>query len=56
LLIIIRAQDETEARRITDADPMHASGARTYELYAWSLNEGRIDIKLNFSDQTFTYG
>ena len=55
-LIIIRAKDETEARRIADADPMHASGSRTYELYAWSLNEGRIDIKLNFSDQSFTYG
>ena len=28
-LIIIRAKDEAEARRIADADPMHAAGART---------------------------
>ena len=54
-LIIIRAKDEAEARRIADADPMHSSGARTYELYAWSLNEGRINVKLNFSDQTFAF-
>jgi len=54
-LIIIRAKDEAEARAIADADPMHASGVRTYELFAWSLNEGRITMTLNFSDQTFTF-
>ena len=54
-LIIIRAQDEDEARRIADADPMHSSGVRTYELYTWSLNEGRISVTLDFSDQTFQF-
>jgi uncharacterized protein YciI len=54
-LIIIRAKDEAEARRIADADPMHASGVRAYELYSWSLNEGRINITLNFSDQSFRF-
>jgi uncharacterized protein YciI len=54
-LIIIRAKDEAEARRIADADPMHASGLRSYELYSWSLNEGRISVTLDFSDQTFHF-
>lgn len=54
-LIIIRAKDEAEARRIADADPMHSSGVRTYELYSWSLNEGRISVTLDFSDQTFQF-
>jgi uncharacterized protein len=54
-LIIIRAKDEAEARRIADADPMHSSGMRTYELYSWSLNEGRINVTLDFSDQTFRF-
>lgn len=54
-LIIIRAKDEAEARRIADADPMHSSGAREYELYAWSLNEGRVNVMLSFSDQTFRF-
>jgi uncharacterized protein len=54
-LIIIRARDEAEARRIADSDPMHSSGVRSYELYAWSLNEGRINVTLNFSDQTFAF-
>jgi hypothetical protein len=34
---------------------MHASGVRKYELYAWSLNEGRITVTLDFSDQTFSF-
>jgi uncharacterized protein YciI len=52
-LIIIRAKDEAEARRIADSDPMHAEGVRQYELYQWSMNEGRLSITLDFSDQTY---
>ena len=54
-LIIIRAKDEAEARRIADSDPMHSSGVRQYELYVWSLNEGRINVTLDFSDQSFRF-
>lgn len=52
-LIIIRAEDEPAARKIADSDPMHANGVRTYELYAWSLNEGRIGLTIDYSDQTY---
>jgi hypothetical protein len=31
------------------------AGARSYELYVWSLNEGRINVTLDFSDQTFRF-
>jgi hypothetical protein len=34
---------------------MHSSGVRQYELYSWSLNEGRINVTLDFSDQTFRF-
>jgi uncharacterized protein len=54
-LIIIRAKDEAEARRIADADPMHKEGVRKYELYQWTMNEGRINVTVNFSDQTFKF-
>ena len=54
-LIIIRAKDEAEARRIADSDPMHTSGVRRYELFSWSLNEGRVNVALSFSDQTFSF-
>lgn len=52
-LIVIRAKDEADARRIADADPMHKEGVRAYELYQWTVNEGSIRLTVNFSDQTF---
>jgi len=52
-LIVIRAENETEARRIADSDPLHASGARTYDLYQWTVNEGRITISVDLSDKSF---
>jgi len=50
-LIIIRAASAEEAKRIADSDPMHKAGARTYTLHEWTLNEGRITISVDFSDQ-----
>jgi uncharacterized protein YciI len=52
-MFILRAADETEARRLADADPMHATGARAYELYEWTMNEGRINISIDLSDRSF---
>jgi uncharacterized protein YciI len=52
-MIIVRAESEAEARAIADSDPFHAAGLRTYTLQQWSLNEGRISITLDYSDQTY---
>lgn len=52
-LIIIRAKDADEARAIAERDPMHVAGVRKYKLYQWSMNEGRINITLDFSDRTY---
>ena len=52
-MIIIRADSEADARRIADQDPFHSSGLRTYTLQQWSLNEGRLTITVDFSDQTY---
>lgn len=54
-LIIIRADSEEEARAIFDSDPIHAAGIRDYELYEWTMNEGRITLSFDFSDQTARY-
>ena len=53
-MIIIRAADADEARRIADQDPFHSLGLRTYTLQQWTLNEGRLTITLDFSDQSYT--
>jgi uncharacterized protein YciI len=52
-LIIIRAKTLQEAQRIADNDPLTIAGVRTYKLYQWSMNEGRISITLDFSDRTY---
>lgn len=51
-MIIIRAASFDEARAIADADPMHSSGARTYTLRKWTMNEGSIDLTVKFSGQS----
>jgi uncharacterized protein YciI len=50
-LIVIRAASAEEARRIADSDPMHRAGARTYTLHEWTLNEGRLTVSVDLSDQ-----
>lgn len=54
-MIIIRAESEVEARGIADQDPFHAKGLRTYTLQQWSLNEGRVTITIDYSDQSYRF-
>lgn len=53
-LVIVRAASMEDAKAIADADPMHSTGARTYTMRRWKLNEGAINVTLNFSDQSAT--
>lgn len=55
-MVIIRAETAAEARTIADQDPFHSSGLRTYTLQQWTLNEGPINITLDFSDQSYKLG
>jgi len=52
-LIILRASDRAEAERIAASDPFHRHGVRTFEVRPWQLNEGRIGVSFDFSDQTY---
>lgn len=51
-MFIIRAASFVEARAILDQDVFHKAGLRTYKLFRWSLNEGSINLTINYSDQT----
>ncbi|HEX3973743.1 MAG TPA: YciI family protein [Stellaceae bacterium] len=53
-MFIIRAQSFEEARKILDGDVFHKKGLRKYKLYRWQMNEGSINLTINFSDQTAT--
>ena len=49
-MVIIRAGSLAEANEIAAADPMHASGARSFRVRPWLMNEGTVTVKLTFSD------
>lgn len=48
-MVIIRADSLAHARAIAETDPMHSSGARSFTIRPWLLNEGRITVEVNFS-------
>ena len=49
-MVIIRAKDLADARRIAETDPMHASGAREFTVRPWLINEGGFTLRVTFSD------
>lgn len=55
-MIIVRADDEAEARALADADPFHAEGLRQYTVHRWMLNEGAMTVTVRYSDQTAVIG
>ena len=52
-MVVIRAENLAAARAIAAEDPMHLSGARTFEVRPWLINEGSVTIRLNHSTRSF---
>jgi len=50
-LMIYRAESMDHARQIADADPMHKSGARSFTLRKWLVNEGSLSLNVGLSTQ-----
>ncbi|WP_380053100.1 YciI family protein [Falsihalocynthiibacter sp. SS001] len=48
-MIIYRAASMDEARALTENDPMHQSGARSFKLRKWLINEGNLTINVGLS-------
>jgi len=48
-LIILRAASMVEASVVVENDPMHLSGARSYTLRKWLVNEGSLSINIGLS-------
>lgn len=53
---VLRCADRDEAIRVLDADPLHQRGCHRYQLHQWQVNEGRISITVDFSDQSVVLG
>lgn len=52
-ITLIRAGSFDEAREIGAADPLHISGAMTWDIQRFVLSEGSFTVTVNFSDQSF---
>jgi len=55
-LIIYQAASLEEAREIAENDPMHKSGARTFTIRRWLVNEGSLSLSVKLSAQTARLG
>ena len=53
-MVVVRAESLEAARAIAARDPMHACGARTFEVRPWLINEGTLTLRLNHSTRSFT--
>lgn len=54
--VVIRAGSISEARELMEADPMHSSGARSFTIRPWLVDEGRLSVELDFSTGKFRMG
>ena len=51
-LTILRASSVDEARQIASSDPFVVNKLRTFEVREWTVMEGSLGLKVNFSDQS----
>jgi hypothetical protein len=51
-LTILRAASAREARELAEADPFVSSGLRTFQIKEWTVMEGTMGLRINFSDQS----
>ena len=52
-MTIFRVADRAAAEALAAADPFVAGGGATFEIKRWQINEGRVTIAIDFSDQTY---
>ena len=55
-MFVIRANSYAEAKAIADSDPLHQAGLRNYTIRKWQINEGQLQLKINFSDKSAEVG
>jgi uncharacterized protein YciI len=53
-MIVYRAESLEAARALADGDPMHKSGARSYTLRRWMINEGSLNLSVGLSTKQVT--
>lgn len=54
-MTIFRVADAAQANDLAAADPFCISGAAEFEIKRWQVNEGRLTVSFDFSDQTYEF-
>lgn len=49
-MVIVRAATLDAAKAIAAEDPMHKSGARSFRVRPWLLNEGSLTVRVTYSN------
>ena len=55
-LIVYQAPSLDAARELAEADPMHKSGARSFVLRRWLINEGSFTLSIGLSSKKIGLG
>lgn len=51
-LTIFRAESWEAAEEFAKSDPFVSSGAVSFQIQKWQINEGRVTVQVDFSDQS----
>ena len=53
-MTVFRVDSWEEAEQLAGADPFCEAGAVGFDIQRWQVNEGRVNISIDFSDQTYS--
>jgi catechol 2,3-dioxygenase len=53
-MFIVRAGSRAEAEEILARDPIHVGNFRRCTVYGWTLHEGKLNVSIDLSTQTYT--
>ena len=51
-MTILRTANADEARATAERDPFYVNGLRAFEIKEWTVKEGSLELRVNFSDQS----
>ena len=54
-MTVFRCESFEEAEKLAAQDPFVLCGAVSYEVQRWQINEGRVNLSVDFSDQTYSF-
>lgn len=54
-MTVFRAADFAAAEALAAGDPFCQGGGATFHVERWQINEGRVTVAADFSDQTYRF-